>query len=206
MQLSCTWKCSLQDSIRLWCWWSYFRGRSRDADAENGRVATGVGRGDDLGESGWRVRTTRCKQTAGGKSQSSSIGVQWRWKPSVVSDSLWPRGLSSPWNSSGQNTGVGSLSLLQEISCPTLGDRMNHSTPGLPVHHQLPEPTQTHVHSVDDAIQSSHPLSSPSPAAFNLSQHQGLFKWVSSSNQVAKVLELQLQHQSSQWTPRTEFL
>ena len=63
---------------------------------------------------------------------------------------------------------------------------MNHSTLGLPVHHQLPESTQTHVHRVDDAIQSSHPLSSPSPPALNLFQHQGLFKWVSSSHQVAK--------------------
>ena len=61
-------------------------------------------------------------------------------------------------------------------SCPTLCDPMNHSTPGLPVHHQLPESTQTHVHLVSDAIQPSHPLLSPSPPAFNLSQHQGLFK------------------------------
>ena len=64
---------------------------------------------------------------------------------------------------------------------------MNCSTPGLPVHHQLPESTQTHVHWVGDAIQPSHPLSSPSSPALNLSQHQGLFKWVSSSHQVAKV-------------------
>ena len=71
-------------------------------------------------------------------------------------------------------------------SCPTLCDPMNHSTPGLPVHHQLPESTQTHVHWVGDAIQPSHPLSFPSPPALNLSQHQGLFKWVSSSHQVAK--------------------
>ena len=67
---------------------------------------------------------------------------------------------------------------------------MDCSMPGLPVHHQLPEFTQTHVHWVSDAIQPSHPLSSPSPPAFSLSQHQGLFKWVSSSHQVAKVLEL----------------
>ena len=73
---------------------------------------------------------------------------------------------------------------------------MNCSTPGFPVHHQLPELTQTHVHRVNDAIWPSHPLSSPSPPAFNLSQHQGLFKWVSSSHQVAIVLELQLQHQA----------
>ena len=80
--------------------------------------------------------------------------------------------------------------------CPTLCDSMNRSTPGLPVHHQLQKFTQTHVHWVGDAIQPSHPLSSPSPPTFNLSQHQGLFKWVSSSHQVAKILELQLQHQS----------
>ena len=77
---------------------------------------------------------------------------------------------------------------------------MNCSTPGLPVHYQLPEPTQTHVHWVGDAIQPSHPLSSPSPPAPNLSQHQGIFQWVSSSHQVAKALEFQLQHQSFQWT------
>ena len=79
-------------------------------------------------------------------------------------------------------------------SCLTLCNPMDHSTPGLPVHHQLPEFTQTHVHQVGDAIQPSHPLSSPSPPAFNLSQHQGLFQWVSSSYQVAKVLEFQLHH------------
>ena len=88
--------------------------------------------------------------------------------------------------------------------CPTLCDPMNRSTPGLPLHHQLPEFTQTHVHRVSDAIQPSRPLSSPSPPAFNLTQHQGLFKWVSSSHQVGKVLEFQLQHQSLQWTPRTD--
>ena len=91
-------------------------------------------------------------------------------------------------------------------SCLTLWDPMNHSTPGLPVHHQLLESTQTHVHWVGDAIHPSHPLSSPSPPALNPSQHQSLFKWVSSSHQVAKVLEFQLQHQSFQWTPRTDLL
>ena len=65
--------------------------------------------------------------------------------------------------------------------CPTVCNPMDCSTPGLPVHHQLPELTQTHVHLVGDAIQPSHPLSSPSPPAFNLFQHQGLFQWVSSS-------------------------
>ena len=92
-------------------------------------------------------------------------------------------------------------------SCPTLCDPMNRSTPGLPgVYHQLPECTQTHVHWVGDAIQPSHLLWSPSLPALNLSQHQGLFKWVSSSHQVAKVLEFQLQHQSLQQTPRTNLL
>ena len=80
------------------------------------------------------------------------------------------------------------------------------STPGLHVPHQHPEFTQTHVHQVSDAIQPSHPLSSPSPPALNLSQNQGLFHWVSSSHQVAKVLEFQLPHQSFQWTPRTDLL
>ena len=77
-------------------------------------------------------------------------------------------------------------------SCPTLCDPMNHSTPGLPVHHQLPEFIQAHVHQVSDAIQPSHPLLSPSPPAPNPSQHQGLCQWVNSSNEVAKVLEFQL--------------
>ena len=81
-------------------------------------------------------------------------------------------------------------------SCPTLCDPMDYRMPGLPVHHQLPEFTQSHVHWVGHAIQPSHHLLSPSPPTFNLSQHQGLFKWVSSSHQVAKVLEFQLQHQS----------
>ena len=83
---------------------------------------------------------------------------------------------------------------------------MTCSTPGFPVHHQLPEFTQTHVHRVGDAIQPFHPLSSPSLPAFNLSQHQGLFKWVSSLHQEAKVLELQLQYQFLQWIFRINFL
>ena len=74
-------------------------------------------------------------------------------------------------------------------SCPTLCHPMNHSTPVLPVHHQLPESTQTHAHRVGDAIQPSHPLSSPSPPTPNPSQHQGLFQQVNSLHDVAKVLE-----------------
>ena len=89
--------------------------------------------------------------------------------------------------------------------CLMLCDHMDHSTPGFPVHHQLPELTQIHVHWVSDAIQPSHPLLFPSPPNLNLSQHQGLFQWVSSSHQVAEVLEFQLQHQSFQWIFRTDF-
>ena len=91
-------------------------------------------------------------------------------------------------------------------SYQTLCNPMNCSTLGLPVHHQLQELTQTHVHWVGDAIQPSHPLSSTSPPALNLSQHQSLFKWVSSSHQVAKVLEFRLQHQSFLGIPRTDHL
>ena len=91
-------------------------------------------------------------------------------------------------------------------SCPTLCDHMNRSTPGLPVHHQLPEFTQTHVHGVGDAIQPSHLLSSPSPPAPIPSQHQTLFQWVNSSHEVAKVLEFQPQHQSFQRNPRADLL
>ena len=89
-------------------------------------------------------------------------------------------------------------------SYPGLCDPMDCSTPGFPVHHQLPGLAQTHVHWVSDAIQLSHPLPSPFPPAFYLSQHQGLFQWVSSSHQVGKVLELQLQHQSFQWIFRID--
>ena len=84
-------------------------------------------------------------------------------------------------------------------SCLTLCNPMDYSTPGLPIHHQPSELSQTHVHWVGDAIQPSHPLSSPFPPVLNLSQHQGLSQWVSSSHQMAKVLEFQLQHQSFQW-------
>ena len=93
-----------------------------------------------------------------------------------------------------------------QFSRSVMSDPMNRSTPGLPVHHQLPEFTQTHVHQVGDAIQPSHPLSSPSPPASNPSQHQGLFQWVNSSHEVAKALEFQFQHHSFQRTPRTDLL
>jgi len=94
-----------------------------------------------------------------------------------------------------------SLSRVQLFATPT-----NHSTPGLPVHHQFPEFSQTHVHRVSDAIQPSHPLSSPSPPAPNPSQHQSLFQWVNSLHEVAKVLEFELQHHSFQRNPRADLL
>ena len=86
----------------------------------------------------------------------------------------------------------------------TLCDPMDCSMSGFPVHHQLPEFIQTHVHWVGDTILPSRPLSSPSPPALNLSQHQGLFQWTGSSHQVAKVSELQLEHQSFQWIFRVD--
>ena len=105
----------------------------------------------------------------------------------------------SPWRSLILLDGLEPNCLSQVIqfssvaqSCPTLCDPMNCSMPGLPVHHQLPDFTQTHAHQVGDAIQPSHPLSSPSPPAPNPSQHQSLFQWVNSSHEVAKVLEFQL--------------
>ena len=112
----------------------------------------------------------------------------------------WPKYLSFSLSiSSGQFRSV-------TQSCMILCHPMDCSTPGLPVRHQLPDFTQTHVHWVGDAIQPSHPLLSPFSPAFNLSQNQGLFQWVSSSHQVAKVLEFQLQYQSFQWIFRNDFL
>ena len=118
----------------------------------------------------------------------------------------WPYWmLARMWNN-GQSRLLLVVVVIQSLSRVWLCDPMDCSTPGLPVHHQLPELAQTHVHCVCDAIQPSHLLSSPSPPAFRLSQHQGLFKWVSSSHQVAKELDFQLQHQSIQWIFRTDFL
>ena len=91
-------------------------------------------------------------------------------------------------------------------SCPTLWDPMNHSTPGLLVYHQLPEFTQTHAHRVGDAIPAISSSVVPFSSCPHPSKHQGLFQWVNSSHEVAKVLEFQLQHQSFQWTPRTYLL
>ena len=131
------------------------------------------------------------------------------WRTSMDRGAWWVKTIGSQrvghkWSDLAQNWHIQFCSVTQ--LCLTLCDPMNRSTPGLPVHHQLPEATQTHVHWVGDAIQPSHPLSSPSPPALNLSQHQGLYTWVSSLHQVAKVLEFQFQHQSFQWTPGTDLL
>ena len=132
---------------------------------------------------------------------------EWKGSCSIVSNFSWPHRLQPtrllrPWDLPGKSSGVGCHSLLEWLlsvqfssvaqSCPTLCDSMNRSTPGFPVHHQHPEFTQTHVHRVSDAIQLSHPLSSPSPLAPNPSQHQSLSQWVNSLHGVAKVLEFQL--------------
>ena len=125
--------------------------------------------------------------------------------------SMWVCGcvfVGLPWSLRGKESTSNAGNQIRSVaqSCPTLCDPMHRSTPGLPVHHKLPEFIQTHVHWVGDAIEPSHPLSSPSQPALNLSQHQSLLRWVSSSHQVAKILALQLQHQFFQWTPRTDFL
>ena len=117
--------------------------------------------------------------------------------PNRVGPIQYPLDLCTSWN-------IQFSSVAQ--SCLTLCDPMDHSMPGLPVHHQLPDFIQIHVHWVGEDIQPSHPLLSPPPPAFSLSQHQGLFQWVSSSHQLTKVLELQLQHQSFQWVFRTDVL
>ena len=124
---------------------------------------------------------------------------------------LMPDSLRWTWGTNNRNKAHNKCNALQFSSvtqlCLTLCNPMDCSTPGFPVHHQLLEElTQTHVYWVGDAIQPFHPLSSPSPPALNLSQHQGLFQRVSSSYQVAKVLEFQLRHQSFQWIFRTDFL
>ena len=118
--------------------------------------------------------------------------------PVIYAMPYYPSFLVDIWGCQGRNVGIflvpskvrwfpNSVQFSSIIQlCPTLCDPMDCSTPGLPVHHQLPEFTQTHVHWVSDAIQPSYPLSSPSPPTLNLSQHQGLFKWVSSSYQMAK--------------------
>ena len=128
---------------------------------------------------------------------SDWLRYSWHFHPFCVFLSVLSQGCSST-----RSPFIGSVTQ----SCLTLCSPMDCSMPGFPVHHQLPKLAQTHVHWVGDAIQPSHPLLFPSPPILNLSQHQGLFQWVSCSHQVAKALEFQLQHQSFQRTPRTGLL
>ena len=123
-------------------------------------------------------------------------GKLWREKLQPVFPGNWDISCAPTQSSVSQSVSQPYRSVAQ--SCLTLCDPMHCSTPGLPVHHQLLECTQTHVHQVSDAIQLSHSLSSPSPPAPNLSHYQGLFQSVNSSNEVAKVQEFQIQHQSFQ--------
>ena len=111
---------------------------------------------------------------------------------------------SSRWFSNNCVTGKSFSSVTQ--TCLTLHDPMDCSMPGLPVPHQLPEFAQVLIHCFGDASQPSHPLRPPSPPALNVNQHQGLFQWVDCSHQMAKLLKLQLQHQSFQWISRADFL
>ena len=136
------------------------------------------------------------------KEESKKVGL----KLNVQKTKIMASGLINSWQIDGET-----MKTINSVQFSRSVVSRLFATPWLqltrpPIHHQLPEFTQTHVHWVGDAIQPSHPLSSPSPPAFNQSQHQGLFKWVSSSHQVAKVLEFQLQHQSFQWIFRTDFL
>ena len=134
--------------------------------------------------------------------------VEWVQALSCVPDvEFWLWHLPLSWGSKGDDRDSDFKSSLSGFqfstvaqSCPTLCDPTDCSTPGLSAHHQLLEFTQIHAHWVGDAIKPSD------PPTFNLSQHQGLFKWVSSLLQVAKILEFQLQHQTFQWTPRTDLL
>ena len=124
------------------------------------------------------------------------------WKEKITSTSFWEY-----WNMKRLRGFLfSSAQFSYSVVVSDFCDPMDCSMPGFPVHHQLLELTQTHVHWVGDAIQPSHLPSCHSPPTFILSQHQGLLKWVSSSHQITKVLEFQLQHQSFQWIFRTDFL
>ena len=118
----------------------------------------------------------------------------------------WASEILAGWMDCPPSSGCSSVCCSVARPCPTLYNPMDYSTPGFPVLHNLPEFAHTQVHWVSDAIQPSHYLLSPSPPAFNLPQHQDLFQWVGPSHQLARVLELQLQHQSFQWVFKTDFL
>ena len=162
------------------------------------------------GRTGLRVQDwTYRREEAYGTAEVLRRRVSWdpgsrsRWGMGPVERGLWG------WVGEGvESRGGGKSHCCCSVtqSCPILCDPINYSKPGLPVHHQLLELAQSHAHWIGGAIQPSHPLLFPSPPAFNLSQHQHLLQWVKSLDQVAKVLEFQLQHQSFQWLFSTDFL
>ena len=155
-----------------------------------------------LGDVEWQGILLCCSPWGG---RELDMTEQWN-RTELVSYYLWADGVNS-WGSQLPSglTGTAQFSSVTQ-SCPILCNTVECSMSAFPVHHQLLELAQTHVHWVSDTIQPTHPLLSPSPPALNLSQHQGLFQWVRSSHQVAKVLEFQLQHQYFQWIFRTDFL
>ena len=138
--------------------------------------------------------------------QVCSLCVELSWRENVRNPQRWKQQIGNIMKHQASLLWVYSDPCSVAKLCLTLCNPMDCSTPGFPVLQCLPEFSQTHILWVSDAIQPSHPLSSLSPPAFNLSQHLGLFQWVSSLHQVAKVLELQLQHQSFQWIFRVDFL
>ena len=189
-----------EPEMRVSAWVIYWQVLMREAEwKKRGRTRLSVGGS----HAGGMILALDYQPDPGGCSGAWSVPLSWPHLEArgtvFTPPKSWSLTIISPWGGSYQFSSVAQL-------CLTLCDPMNRSTPGLPVHHQLPEFTQTHIHRVSDAIQPSHPLSSPSPPALNPSQHQSLFQWVNSSHEVAKVLEFQLQHQSFQWTPRTDLL
>ena len=189
------------DAFELWCWRRLLR-VPWTARRSNQSILKGISSGCSLEGLILKLKLQHfghpdAKSWLIGK--DSDAGKEWGQEKGTTEDEMigWhhrPNAHGFGWTL-GVGDGQGSLACCSPWDC---------SMPGLPVHHQHPEFTQTHW--VGDAIQPSHPLSSPSPPALSLSKHQGLFKWVSSSHQVAKLLELQLQHQFFQWTPKTDFL
>ena len=182
-------------------WWEEGRTLTYGFDTHsctNWTLWTGAGIKDDccLPVCPWRTRTERCQKCpCKCATENLRFGELLSHPYPGYTMTLWQ--MAQCW---AEGICCGSVAK----SCPTLCDPMDCSTPGFPVLHSLPEFAQTHIHWVSDAIQSVRPLSSPFPPAFNLSQCQGLFKWVSSLHQVAKALELQLQRQSFQWIFRVD--
>ena len=162
-----------------------YREESSSSTHSTRAVARGWGRGS------WHLMRTEF--------QLGMMKKFWRWMLGIGAQ--W---CNCTWFHSPVHLNMTVVAQLQ--SQVQLWDPMDCSMPGFPVHHHLLEFAQIHVHWVGDATKPSHPLLSPSPPSFGLSQHQGLFLGISSSHQVAKVLEPQLQHQSFQWIYRVDFL